>query len=117
MNLEFVNKKWMWTSEEWTSTWWFRFDYSKVSDINSLPELFTINIWWETYNATINNTAINPIVVETDNGTHRFKAGEATENLDFVNESMIKLNIYIWDAISWLIRVEQITLGNWNNSV
>jgi hypothetical protein len=112
MNLSFNNKKWMGTSEPWTTSAWFIFDYEDIKTINNLEELFNITIVEEKFNATINKATINPIVIESTNGTHRFKYGEATEDLWDVVEAMIKLDIFIWDTISWLIRMEQITLDN-----
>lgn len=112
MLLTFNTKKWMWTNEPWTTSWWFIFDYENISIINNMKDVFSIIIDWETYNATINTSTQNPIVIDTNTWVHRFKQWEASEDFNDVVESMIKLDIFLPDAISWLLRIESITFDN-----
>lgn len=112
MELRFNSKKGIWTAENWVSSVWLLFEYEDADKINELPELFKLWISGETFNATVNKWSSNPISIQNESGTHKYKLWEADTNLLEVEECMIKMDIFISNAISWLIRDEKITLEN-----
>jgi len=111
MNIVFNNRKWMWTKEKWITSSWFIFTYEDIDKINELWSLFSIEIDWNKYDATISETALKPISVETENGTHKYKAWEADSTLNDVLECQIRLDIFINDIQSWILRTSEITLN------
>lgn len=116
MKLEFNSKKWIWTKETDVTSAWFIFDYSNIDDINKLDELTKIKIWDEIYNCIISNWIAKPISIETEQWTHKYKQWEADATLNNVEECSVKLDLFINDAISWLIRVESLSIKSSENS-
>lgn len=110
MKIEFNNKKWIWTVDIDTSSAWFIFDYEDIEKINELEDLFKVKISWEEYNAMINIGARNPISIKTASWEHKYSIWEADTTLIEVEICMIKLDIFIPDTVSWLMRVEHITI-------
>jgi len=110
MKLKFNSKKWFWTKDQNITSWWFEFDYKDIDQINSLEELFKVNIWEFETNATINTTATNPIVVDTNAWTSRYKWWEADTTLNDILSCMIKLDVYINDQVCGMLRIEDITI-------
>jgi len=110
MELRFNNRKWIWTNENCVSSVWLLFDYKDADIINNLSELFKLEIGWENFNATINKWTMNPISIQNDSWIYKYKIWWIDTTLLEVEESMIKIDIFINNAISWIIRDEKITL-------
>ena len=113
MKLTFNNRKHIWTSDTNCSSCWFIFDYKDIETINKLSKdnsLFKLKVGDTECNATINQSSSNPISVETLTGTHKFKGWEAYVGFSDVTEVMIKIDVFIGDAICGLIRTENIKI-------
>jgi hypothetical protein len=110
MKIKLNNKKWLWISNKWITSWFFEFDYSDINKINNLPDLFKIEIWEAKFNCTINSDSPAPIIIETETIKFSCKRWQGKVWISWVQKAYIKLDIFIDDLISGLIRVEEITI-------
>jgi len=110
MDLKFNNKKWMWTSNKWITSWMFEFEYENIESINSLPDLFKVEVWEQIFSATINSDSPAPIVIDTNKISYKCKRWEWKTWLDWVTKCQVKLDIFIDDLLCWIIRSEILTI-------
>lgn len=114
IKVEFNERKHIGTTNKNVSSIWLNFDYSDLNKIRELPEVFKIRFGDFECNATINRDS--KVAIETQKGTHRYPIDTLEDNLEYVTESMVKVDVYIDDQVCWLIRCEEITIKE-NNDV
>lgn len=111
IKLNFNEKKHIGTGSPGISSVWMKFEYADLSKIKQLPEVFKISLWDFECNAILNTDA--KIAIETKKGRHTYpidRLQHIEEDMNHVDESMIRVDIYIEDQVSWLIRCTEINI-------
>lgn len=117
MKATYKHQKWFWTKHPWTTSLWVLFDYADVAEINKLPEVFKIYLtnWEEVleYNASANKEAARTIDITTISKDESYKSNpwKINENIEDVREASFKIDVYIDDLVSGMLRVFDIYIN------
>ena len=110
MQLRFLANKWINTKHDDVSTVWLSFEYDDVAEINKLDWLWKIVVGEFTYSFIVSEETKKPIAIETHTSMNKYAVWEIDLELSDVIACMIKVDIYIPDKLTWLIRTEEICL-------